>query len=148
MPHLSPCAIPIRSSEIRNGRHVPTDNSVIIQFKPCSTGGHWRGRRQAPEHTFDFFRLESPGTLFSHVAELALSIENEHSLRPTGVELVDGIVDCIHHTRHRESQLRAASLSDLLPFQPILWLVEDDVVGLVRRHLPAIGGMSFLDVNK
>jgi len=104
--------------------------------------------QQLLQRSFGLVRFETPRSLTTGIDNVAVTVDHEHPLGPTGVEVVDRIVHRINDNRHGEIQLRAGCLGDALPLVPRCGLIEDHPVVHVRVHLPSVGGMGLLYVDK
>ena len=104
--------------------------------------------KETTQGTCGLLWLESPRTLLSCIRNPAVAIDNKYSFRPTRVQPIRRVVEGINDAGHREVEPCATGLGYGLALLPILGLLENHVVRLVGIHLPAIRGVSLLDVHE
>src|SRR5579863_6198797 len=99
------------------------------------------------QRRFQLCRMEAERPGSALVYHFAGAVDQEHSIRPSGVLFLDPVIDTVDEGRKADSQGAHAAVGNLkaLPFGPRS--TKDYVVADVTGHLPDVAGVGLFDVD-
>ncbi len=92
-------------------------------------------------------RVEPEGPGFALVSDLAIAPDNEQTIRPRRVLLLNPIVDPIQQSGDLDVELANARACHILPFCRGSRIPEDHTLFDIALHLPDVAWVSLRDVD-